>query len=267
MSATSPSPAEIRDYILRRMTESRRAQMEELYFRDDGVLDRVEEAEDQIVSDYVLGRLSPEDRKTFEESLLSTPYYRDRIETTARLRLRLAQHDALRKGARPALPSRSVPGRTGLVVALAFVSVLFLAALASALQLKRNLEGATRLLAAGAGASAGADRVVLLAPPGPGGTVVSRVVRPAAVPLLLVLPRSALPDGTRSFRLALRTGGRIAWESGALAVGGPGDGDLSVPLPAGVPPAGRYEVEVAASGTGPFPEPAAAILEIAEPAR
>ena len=110
MSAITPSPGEIRDYILRRLPEPRRARLEELYFRDDTLLERVEEAEDQLVSDYVLGRLSPADRKIFEDSLLGTPYYRDRIETTAQMRLRLSRHKAFLKGRRsPA--SRLLPGR------------------------------------------------------------------------------------------------------------------------------------------------------------
>ncbi len=146
MSAAPPTAGEIRDYLLRRLPEPRRAVLEELYFRDDDILERVEEAEDALVTDYVLGRLAPGDRSSFEESLLDSPYYRDRVETTTQIRLRLNHLDAFRKGKRPAA-SRLLAGRTGAFLVASFLFVLFLAALVSAVRLKRDLETATRALA------------------------------------------------------------------------------------------------------------------------
>ena len=43
MSATAPGSPEIRDYLLRRMTDSLRAKFEEAYFKDDRLLDRLNE--------------------------------------------------------------------------------------------------------------------------------------------------------------------------------------------------------------------------------
>ncbi len=113
MSASSPGSAEIRDYLLRRMTDTARGRFEEAYFRDDTLLDRIEAEEDALVSDYVLGHLSDGERRLFEESLLGTPYYRDRVETTSRLRLKVGSAIALSAAPRraPRPPTRaSFPG-------------------------------------------------------------------------------------------------------------------------------------------------------------
>jgi hypothetical protein len=264
VSASSPSPAEIRDYLLRRLPESRRARLEEAYFRDDAVLDQVEQAEDELVSDYVLGRLSMSDRRRFEDSLLDSPYYRERVETTTRMRLQLARKVTLRKGAEQAT-GRFFPGRTGLVVVASLLGILFLATLASALRLKSDFERATRAqaehLEGGSGGRPPACIVILA----PGGAPV-RVRPPAGGALVLVLPRTLLPDGARSWRLAIRDGGNIAWASGPLPSGSSGEGDLSVRLPAGVPPPGRYGVSVSAEGDATSPTTAAE-LEIAAPGR
>ncbi len=245
MSAPLPSEGEIRDYLLRRLPEARRARLEELYFSDDRILDRVEDAEDRLVSDYVLGRLSSADRKIFEDSLLAMPYYRDRIETTTQMRLRLSQHKAFLGGSRGATGLR--PGRTGLLVAASLLFVLFVAARASALRLKRDLEAATKVAAGPVRAELPARALVL---PREGGSPSAplRVGAPAGGPLLLVLPAALLPDAARLWRLTLRTGSETVWESGAIRGGADGAGDLALRLPAGVPAPGRYEVVAAPEG-------------------
>lgn len=111
MSALRPGQDRIRDYLLRRMSEEERAAFESAYFSDDRLLDRVEEEEDGLVSDYVLGRLPESDRHRFEESLLGSPYYRERVETTSRLRQRIAQHRAFDRRGKGARPSRPLPNR------------------------------------------------------------------------------------------------------------------------------------------------------------
>jgi len=258
VSATTPSPAEIRDYILRRLPEARRAMMEELYFRDDSLLDRVEQAEDELVSDYVLGRLSPADRRTFESSLLETPYYRDRIESTTQMRLRIGRLQAFRKSRTP--EGRLLTGRAGFLAAISLLLVLFVAALASALRLKGELETAARALAAGVEPPGAAAQAVVL--PLPGGPPPARIVRAAGESLVLVLARPLLPPAELPFRLSLRAGDRTVWESGVLRSGAAREGDLAVRLPAGAPPAGRYEVILATEGDAAAPR-SLATLDIA----
>jgi anti-sigma factor RsiW len=262
VSATSPSPSEIRDYLLRRLPESRRSRLEEAYFRDDTVLDQVEQAEDELVSDYVLGRLSASDRQRFEKSLLDSPYYRERVETTTRMRLQLARNISRRKEAGQATRFFR-PGRTGLAVAASLFAILFLATLASALRLKSDLQGATRALTERAEAASVRQptaRPVILA----SGAAPQRVAASSEGALLLVLPRKLLPEGARSWRLFLRDGSRTAWESGPLSVGSGGDGYLSVWLPAGIPPPGRYDVVVLAEGEGGSPQSAASLEVVGE---
>lgn len=255
MSASTPSPAEIRDYILRRLPEARRAKLEELYFRDDSLLDRVEQAEDELVSDYVLGRLSPTDRKTFEDSLLETPYYRERIETTTQMRLQIGRHRAFRKSR--TADGRLLTGRAGFVAAISLLLVLFVAALASALRLKSDLERATRALPAGPGAPNAVLEAVVL--PLPGGAEAGRVVRSGTAPLVLVLSRSHLPPAGRPFRISLRSERGTAWESGLLPSEAARGGDLAVRLPEGVPGPGRYDVVLASDGETAGPRVLASI--------
>ena len=263
MSATTPSQGEIRDYLLRRLPESRRSRLEELYFRDDRLLDRVEEAEDQLVSDYVLGRLSPADRKLFEDSLLGTPYYRERIETTTQMRLRLSRHRAFARGSRkqPGL----LPGRTGLLVAASLLFVLFVAALASALRLKRELEALTSA-AAPPGRSDPPARVLVLAGPAADVPAPLRSLPADARPLLLVLPRTVLPRTASSWRLSLRSGSGTVWTSGAIRPGSDGEGDHAIRLPPGMPAPGRYDV-VAAEEGDPASVRTLATLEVAAEGR
>jgi hypothetical protein len=265
LSAVTPSAGEIRDYLLRRLPEARRARLEELYFHDDTLLNRVEDAEDQLVSDYVLGRLSPADRKIFEDALLGTPYYRDRIETTTQIRQRLSRHKAfLKKRRSPA--SRLFPGRAGLVAALALLVVLFVAALASALRLKSDLDKVVSSPAAPAVTADLAGPVIVLAESRGSAVAPLRILRPSAGSLVFVLPETPLPDRTRTFRLELRSAGQIAWDSGPIRAGTPEEGALVLRLPAGVPAAGRYEVAAAAEGD-PGPALAIATLDIVEPGR
>lgn len=261
MSASTPSRGEIRDYLLRRLPEARRAKLEELYFGDDSLLDSVEQAEDDLVSDYVLGRLSSADRKSFEESLLESPYYRQRIETTTQIRLRIGRLRAFRK--RPAPEGRLLNGRAGLIAGLSLLFVLFVAALASALRLKSELETSTRALAAATGGASGLQPAVVLRPSG--GPDAVRIGR-GSPGILLVLSREALPPPGRPFRITLRSGERTIWESGPLSGGAPAGGDLALRLPPGVPPAGRFDVLLDAEGGAAAPR-ALATLDVAPPER
>ncbi len=255
MSPAAPTAGEIRDYLLRRLSEPRRALLEEQYFRDDAVLERVEDAEDELVSDYVLGRLAPPERASFEASLLDSPYYRDRVETTTQIRLRLNRLDAFRKG-KPPLTSRLFAGRSGILIAASFLFVLFLAALVSAIRLKRDLETATYALAEKT--SSDAERIVVL-PAGPGSVPAVRVRRTVRERLVLVLPRPLLPEGVRTWRAVLRIGEREVWESGPLPAAGPGEGDLMLRLPAGQPAPGHYVLLAAADGDPGVPRTVASL--------
>ncbi len=281
MSATAPGSPEIRDYLLRRMPEGSRSKFEEAYFKDDRLLDRIESEEDLLVADYVLGRLPDTERHLFEQSLLDTPYYRDRVETTRGIKLRLAEERFLRKKAAAAAAgppasgsdSRLFPGGTGTWVAFGLLLLLTVASLASAWFLKNALAKTRRDLAAGApradaAAQAGivpVAQTVVLTPAQGTGPVIVRVKRPRGGALLLVLPRVSMAPDAAAFGVALAGGGRVAWDSGELAPPGAEDGEPSVRLPAGVPPAGAYAVRLRSRGpTGPPRDTFLGTLDIVE---
>ncbi len=264
----------IREYLLRNLAEADRSRFEESYFADDALLDRVEAEEDLLVSDYVLGHLSDSDRYRFEQALLGAPYYRERVETTTRLRRRIARDEHVRTLAR-GLPSTAAsglfPGRTGIVVAFALLGVLLLASLVTALRLKeqltvlraeRNAPPPAAVTAGAGGVVPSTPAVVLQAPAGEG-VGVRRVERASGSPLVLVIPRSAAPGDARTWRVVLRNdAGTVLWDSGDQPVASGPSADLAVRLPAGVPEAGRFGVTLFAGSAPAF----SVLLDVVEPA-
>ncbi len=252
MSASSPGPTEIRDYLLRRMPDAARGRFETAYFRDDTLLDRIEAEEDALVSDYVLGRLSDGERRLFEESLLGTPYYRERVETTSRLRLKVGAAGLFpRRPTAPAGDGRLFPGRSGVGVAFGLLALLLVAALLSALRLKSDLTRARLELGARPARTADPVAPAGVVPPGqtvlfgesrPGSPTPTRLRRLPGGEVLLSFPRSLLGHGNATWAVALADGKRVAWESGAFPPREIDEGDLSLRLPPGVPPAGTYAV-------------------------
>jgi hypothetical protein len=264
----------IREYLLRNLAEADRARFEESYFNDDSLLDRIEAEEDLLVSDYVLGRLTDDDRRRFEQALLATPYYRERVETTTRLRLRLAQDQGMRRLGRTGSHAASgglFPGRTGTVVAFALLTVLLLASLLSALRLKQQLASlraemnaaAPPAVTAAAGGVVPATPAVVLGTSNGVGVSARRVERPSGSPLVLVFPRTLAGPGTKAWRVVLRAeSGTVLWDSGDQPVPAGAAADLAVRLPAGVPEAGRIGVTLWTDGAPAL----STLLEIVPPA-
>lgn len=273
MSATprSPGPDEIRDYLLRRLSDTARTRFEEAYFADDLLFDRIESEEDRLVSDYVLGHLSKSNKLRFEESLLGTPYYKERVDTTSRLHRRLVRAPGVLPSRREPQAHRGDsprPGRiadlplfppgTGKMVAIVVLGVLLVAALLSAVQLKRDVEAleaargpqnaANPVTAAMAGPTT--TRVVVLSIPAETGPPVIHL-EPVPHGSLLVVPRTSLPSGKTMIRLSLvDQQGETVWASGPLkAPQSAADGDLPLPLPAGLPPRGISSLEVGVGGS------------------
>jgi len=274
VSALAPGPGEIRDYLLRRMPDVARGRFEEAYFRDDTLLDRIETEEDALISDYVLGRLDATERRLFEDALLGTPYYRDRVETTSRIKLRIGASGLFRGRAEaPAGDARLFPGRSGTAVAFGLLLLLLVAALLSALRLKSDLTRARLELAArptpatDSAVHAGVvplAQTVLFGEAGGVGPTVRALRRAAGGAILLSFPRSLGGRTTSTLSVALLDGKRVAWESAAFASREVEEGDVSLRLPPGVPPAGSYAVLLKAPGTPERAETLLGILEIAD---
>lgn len=74
-----------REYLLGTLAEEERDALEKEYFAAEAGLDRVAEAEDEMIEDYLDGRLSEEDRASFEDEYLASPAHRVRVETVRRL--------------------------------------------------------------------------------------------------------------------------------------------------------------------------------------
>ena len=127
-----------------------------------------------------------------------------------------------------------------------------IASLASAWFLKSALARSRREIAERASRSEPAAeagvvplaRTVVLAPQNGTGPAIVRVARPAGRALLLVFPRTALVPQATGFGVALARGGTVVWDSGDLPAKGSDEGDLSLRLPPGVPPAGAYAVRL-----------------------
>ncbi len=263
----------IREYLLRNLADAERSSFEESYFADDALLDRVEAEEDLLVSDYVLGRLSDTDRRRFEKALLGTPYYRERVETTTRLRLKIARDQGLRRHGREN-PVRTggglFPGRTGIVIAFALLGALLLASLVTALRLKQQLSAlrtelnapAPPAVTAGAGGVVPSTPAVVLQAPAGEGIAVRRVERASGSPLVLVFPRSLAPPVARVWRVVLRAdSGSVLWDSGDQPVAAGASTDFAVRLPAGVPEAGPVGVTLWADGA----PVSSAFVDVVEP--
>lgn len=263
----------IREYLLRNLADADRSRFEESYFADDSLLDRVEAEEDLLVSDYVLGRLSDDDRRRFEKALLGTPYYRERVETTTRLRLRISRDRGVKQLGRTVAASGGsglFPGRTGVVVAFALLGVLLLASLVTALRLKEQLtalrvELGSAVPAAVTTASGGVvpatPSVVVQAPAGEG-IGARRVERASGSPLVLVFPRALVPPEAKSWRVVLHAeSGSVLWDSGEQPAVPGAAADLAIRLPAGVPEAGRVAITLWADKIPAL----SSLLEIAEP--
>lgn len=274
MSASSPGSGEIRDYLLRRMTDTQRGRFEEAYFRDDTLLDRIEAEEDALVSDYVLGHLTDGERRLFEESLLGTPYYRERVETTSRLRLKVGSPSLFPpRTTASASDARLFPGRTGVAVAFSLLALLLVAALLSALRLKSDLSRARLDLASrpapasgpAAAAQAGAvplAQSVVLGADRAFGPAIASLRRATGGAILLSFPRALLGRENMPCTVVLSDGRKVAWESAVFPSKEADEGDVALRLPPGVPPAGAYSVLLRTSGAADRPEILLGVLEI-----
>lgn len=77
---------QIRQYLLGDMPPAEEQELETAFFRDPGLLARVELARDDLADDYVMERLSGADREKFERRLLRGDEGQDQLALTRALR-------------------------------------------------------------------------------------------------------------------------------------------------------------------------------------
>lgn len=85
---------EIRRYLLGTLDEASAAALEARYFADPALADDIGETEQDLVDDYLDGRLDAGERVRFETHYLASPVHRDRVATARALARRLAAQAA-----------------------------------------------------------------------------------------------------------------------------------------------------------------------------
>jgi len=110
-------------YLLGEASEEECALIEQEYLEHEEALDRMAEAEEDLIEDYLSGRLDGADRARFERVYLAAPAHRVRVETMRRLKALASEGSPLPASAAPALAWTRVR-RYGPWLALAAVVVL-----------------------------------------------------------------------------------------------------------------------------------------------
>jgi hypothetical protein len=77
---------QIRQYLLGDMPPAQEQELETAFFRDSGLLARVELARNDLADDYVTERLSDAEREKFERHLLAGDEGRNQLTMTRALR-------------------------------------------------------------------------------------------------------------------------------------------------------------------------------------
>lgn len=74
-----PSDAEMRAYLLGRLPQERRDELQEQFFEDDASYDRLLEAEQDLIDEYARGTLSAKDARDVEAGLLASVERREDV--------------------------------------------------------------------------------------------------------------------------------------------------------------------------------------------
>lgn len=108
----STHPTHLTRYLLGELSEDEQAALEEQYVADPRIFDAVAMVENDLVDDYVRGKLPPESRERFERLYFAHPQRRDRVRFAAALLARVDASD-----------SSSVPGAAPAAMGIAWRSV------------------------------------------------------------------------------------------------------------------------------------------------
>src|SRR5262245_10019431 len=94
------SEQKIINYLLGQLSEPERAELEQSYFADARVFDRLDQIETDLMDDYARGRLSEQMSKRFEQVYRSNPDRRARLKFSEALmaKLDVEQAASLRSG-------------------------------------------------------------------------------------------------------------------------------------------------------------------------
>ncbi len=96
-----PTDEEIIDYLLGDIAEPEHSRIEESLFSDDDSFERLSAIENRLVDLYVLNKLSPSERQSFEEKYQSSPRRTAKIAATTEFVHLVNTHNARRKTESP----------------------------------------------------------------------------------------------------------------------------------------------------------------------
>ncbi|MCA1850631.1 MAG: hypothetical protein LC672_06205, partial [Acidobacteria bacterium] len=101
----------MRRYLLGELPEAERAALEQEYFNDRRLFDRMVRAEDELVDRYARGLLPPPVRRRFEEHYLAHPVRRERAKFAEALAAKIGQAGEAAAPAAPPARAESLWGR------------------------------------------------------------------------------------------------------------------------------------------------------------
>src|SRR5215475_445410 len=92
MTKVSPNTSPIVRYLLGRLTEDEQTDFEEQLLESEALFEALEEAESELIDEYVGDALLADDRRRFELYFLTQPERRARVEFARALREAAAEH-------------------------------------------------------------------------------------------------------------------------------------------------------------------------------
>jgi hypothetical protein len=254
MSAPPPPDDRLVHYLLGRMSEGERAELEDRLLSDEELDQALLATTDELIQDYLAGDLTNDDHERFEVYFLASPDNRERLESMKQM-LRAIE----RLPAGPRLWVRAVAAAA--VVVLAVAGVVGVAALRRA---QRDGRAAVRPVPAESPAPA-ETRLESPAPKvaEPASMPVVRLAANAGAPVRVRLPRStaalrvevSVDRESPSFdATVLAADGRAVWRAEARVAPRPGQ-PLILQVPARFLPSGRYTLRVEGEALREAPAP------------
>lgn len=70
---------QIVQYLLGQLPEDKQQRLEEQLFTDEEYFERLKTTEDELIDNYLLGRLSMREREQFEKTFLTKPFLREKV--------------------------------------------------------------------------------------------------------------------------------------------------------------------------------------------
>ena len=104
-----PGSARERRYLLGEASEEDCSAIEADYFQRDEALDHIASAEDDLIEDYLSGRLDADDQRRFTRAYLSIPHRRRRVDTIRQLITVASTSPGEVAGSRPSIPRAVSP--------------------------------------------------------------------------------------------------------------------------------------------------------------